>query len=137
MVTDCQTNTEDKANFVQSPVGSVEDLSVDDGSSTNNVKIPTVTIEGENVEEYVNSQGIRFMPEQQYTPYGSLCIKELFRFLVSLCNPHDKQNTEVMMHLGLSLLQVTLELAADSLSNFPSLLILAKDELSRNLIVVS
>jgi brefeldin A-resistance guanine nucleotide exchange factor 1 len=88
------------------------------------------------MEEYVNSQGVRFMPLQQHTPYGSLCVRELFRFLVSSCSPLDKQNTEIMMHLGLSLLQVTLEVAADALSNFPSLLALAKDDLTRNLILV-
>lgn len=103
----------------------------------NSVKVPTVKVDGEAMEEYVNSQGVRFMPVQQHTPYGSLCIRELFRFLVSLCSPLDKQNTEIMMHLGLSLLQVTLEVAADALSNFPSLLALAKDDLTRNLILVN
>ncbi|XP_031779125.1 Golgi-specific brefeldin A-resistance guanine nucleotide exchange factor 1 isoform X2 [Nasonia vitripennis] len=134
---DNQLNTEDKSNhYIQSPTGSVEDLSVDDASSMNSVKVPTVKVDGEAMEEYVNSQGVRFMPVQQHTPYGSLCIRELFRFLVSLCSPLDKQNTEIMMHLGLSLLQVTLEVAADALSNFPSLLALTKDDLTRNLILL-
>lgn len=76
------------------------------------------------------------MPLQQLAPYGALCARELFRFLVSLCSPLDKQNNEVMTHLGLSLLQVALEIAADALSNFPSLLALVKDDLCRNLILV-
>lgn len=76
------------------------------------------------------------MPHQQLAPYGALCVRELFRFLVSLCSPLDKQNNEVMTHLGLSLLQVALEIAADYLSNFPSLLVLVKDDLCRNLILV-
>lgn len=116
-------------------MGSVEDLSVDDASSVNSAKVPTVKVEGES-DEYVNSQGITFTAVQEHTPYGSLCIRELFRFLVSLCSPLDKQNSEIMMHLGLSLLQVTLEVAADALSNFPSLLALVRDDLSRNLILV-
>uniref|UniRef100_A0ABD2VR02 SEC7 domain-containing protein n=1 Tax=Trichogramma kaykai TaxID=54128 RepID=A0ABD2VR02_9HYME len=131
-----QGNAENKCNDVQSPSGSIEDLSVDDGMNINNTKLPNNKPDGESVEEYVNSQGIRFTTVQHHTPYGSLCIRELFRFLVSLCSPHDKQNTEVMIHLGLSLLQVVLEVAADSLANFPSLLALAKDELARNLIVL-
>ncbi|CAB0044114.1 unnamed protein product [Trichogramma brassicae] len=131
-----QGNAENKCNDIQSPSGSIEDLSVDDGMNINNTKLPNNKPDGESVEEYVNSQGIRFTTVQQHTPYGSLCIRELFRFLVSLCSPHDKQNTEVMIHLGLSLLQVVLEVAADSLANFPSLLALAKDELARNLIVL-
>lgn len=92
--------------------------------------------EPEQMEEYVNTQGVRFMPLQQRAPYGALCVRELFRFLVSLCSPLDKQNNEIMTHLGLSLLQVALEIAADALSNFSSLLALVKDDLCRNLILV-
>ncbi|XP_044591772.1 Golgi-specific brefeldin A-resistance guanine nucleotide exchange factor 1 isoform X3 [Cotesia glomerata] len=113
--------------LAQSPLGSVEDLSVDE-------KLPKIVVD--EVQEYVNQQGVRFTPLQQLTPYGALCIRELFRFLVTLCNPSDKQNTETMTHVGLSLLQVALEISADALANFPSLLTVVKDELSRNLIVL-
>ncbi|KAF7390728.1 hypothetical protein HZH66_009208 [Vespula vulgaris] len=119
---------------IQSPVGSVEDLSTDE-SITNTSKI-SKTKEPEQIEEYINTQGVRFMPLQQLAPYGALCVRELFRFLISLCSPLDKQNNEVMTHLGLNLLQVALEIAADALSNFPSLLLLVKDDLCRNLILL-
>lgn len=127
-----QSADDDKSiDLVQSPVGSVEDLSIEDGAcKASKIKEP------EPVEEYVNTQGVRFMPLQQLAPYGALCVRELFRFLVSLCSPLDKQNNEVMTHLGLSLLQVALEIAADALSNFPSLLALVKDDLCRNLILL-
>ncbi|XP_017767139.1 PREDICTED: Golgi-specific brefeldin A-resistance guanine nucleotide exchange factor 1 [Eufriesea mexicana] len=121
-------------NLSKSPAGSVEDLSVDENIS--NICKASRAKEFEQVEEYVNAQGVRFMPHQQLAPYGALCVRELFRFLVSLCCPHDKQNNEVMTHLGLSLLQVALEIAADYLSNFPSLLVLVKDDLCRNLILL-
>lgn len=124
---------EKSVDLVQSPTGSVEDLSVDDNS---NSALPKIKIEIEPPEDYVNTQGVRFTPLQQLAPYGALCVRELFRFLVSLCSPLDKQNTEVMMHLGLSLLQVALEVSADALANFPSLLSLVKDDLCRNLILV-
>ncbi|XP_043279451.1 Golgi-specific brefeldin A-resistance guanine nucleotide exchange factor 1 [Venturia canescens] len=138
--TGATSDNEKVSENVQSPVGSVEDLSLDDntsiGSGNNNVKTPKIPMDSESqLEEYVNTQGVRFTPLQQLSPYGALCVRELFRFLVSLCSPLDKQNTEIMMHLGLSLLQVALEIAADSLANFPSLLSLAKDELCRNLIL--
>lgn len=124
-------------NIVQSPIGSVEDLSVDDNVSTNReAEVPKIKVEVEPQEDYVNTQGVRFTPLQQLAPYGALCVRELFRFLVSLCSPLDKQNTEVMMHLGLSLLQVALEVSADALANFPSLLSLVKNDLCRNLILV-
>ncbi|KAL2742703.1 Golgi-specific brefeldin A-resistance guanine nucleotide exchange factor 1 isoform X1 [Vespula maculifrons] len=125
---------EKSIDTIQSPVGSVEDLSTDE-SITNTSKI-SKTKEPEQIEEYINTQGVRFMPLQQLAPYGALCVRELFRFLISLCSPLDKQNNEVMTHLGLNLLQVALEIAADALSNFPSLLLLVKDDLCRNLILL-
>ncbi|XP_046623685.1 Golgi-specific brefeldin A-resistance guanine nucleotide exchange factor 1 [Neodiprion virginianus] len=128
---------EKSVNLVQSPTGSVEDLSIDDNSNMNKeVGLQKMKEDAELPEEYINTQGVRFTPLQQLAPYGALCIRELFRFLVSLCSPLDKQNTEVMMHLGLSLLQVTLEVSADTLANFPSLLSLVKDDLCRNLILL-
>ena len=126
-----EVNTDEQdASFIQSPVGSVEDLSIDD---SNNEKPLKVKIIEEAVNEYDDTDS---KLTAQHTPYGSLCIRELFRFLVSLCSPIDKQNTEIMIHLGLNLLQVTLEVSADSLSNFPSLLGLIKDDLCRNIILV-
>ncbi|KAK9718628.1 Guanine nucleotide exchange factor in Golgi transport N-terminal [Popillia japonica] len=118
-----------------------------------------------NNQEYVNPRGIRFTPQSQedlvLMPYGlasvrelfrfliSLCnpmdkqntdvmyglasVRELFRFLISLCNPMDKQNTDVMIHLGLSLLTVALEVGADSIGKYSSLLSLVRDDLCRNL----
>lgn len=45
----------------------------------------------------------------------------------------DKQNSDTMVHMGLSLLTVALEVGADSIGNYDSLLVLVKDELCRNL----
>ena len=89
-------------------------------------------------EDYVNAMGVRFTPQSSddssvHLPYGLPCIRELFRFLISLCNPLDKQNTDVMTHMGLSLLTVSFEVAADSIGNYPSLLVIVKDDLCRNL----
>jgi brefeldin A-resistance guanine nucleotide exchange factor 1 len=115
---------------VQSSTSSVEDLSIDESVSKKS------RVKELEQEEYVNSQGVRFIPLQPCAPYGALCVRELFRFLISLCSPLDKQNSEIMTHLGLSLLQVALEIAVDVLSNFSSLLGLVKDDLCRNLILV-
>ncbi|XP_059608620.1 Golgi-specific brefeldin A-resistance guanine nucleotide exchange factor 1 isoform X2 [Phlebotomus argentipes] len=88
-------------------------------------------------EEYVNSVGVRFTQQRSITtvllPYGLPCIRELFRFLISLCNPLDKQNTDIMMHMGLNLLTVALEIGADSIGNYDSLLVLVRDDMCRNL----
>lgn len=67
-------------------------------------------------------------------PYGLPCLRELFRFLISLTNPHDRHNSDVMMHMGLQLLNVALEAA--HIAPYQSLLGLVKDELCRHLIQV-
>lgn len=67
-------------------------------------------------------------------PYGLPCLRELFRFLISLTNPHDRHNTDTMMHMGLQLLTVALE--SGHISNYQSLLVLVKDELCRHLLQV-
>jgi len=64
-------------------------------------------------------------------------VRELLRFLVSLINMYDTHNTDVMIHMGLSLLTVALESGADHISRFQSLLALVKDEMAKNLIFVS
>lgn len=98
--------------------------------------------------EYVNQQGVRFKVNlpgveadgetpNRLVPRGQSWIHELFRFLVSLCNPLDKMNTDIMIHVGLTLIGVVLEVSADSLGKYPNLLVLIKDELCRNLFSVS
>ncbi|EDV36206.1 uncharacterized protein Dana_GF12843, isoform A [Drosophila ananassae] len=90
--------------------------------------------------EYINSVGVRFTQQSSeqdtasLSPYGLPFIRELFRFLTILCNPLDKQNTDSMMHTGLSLLTVAFEVAADNIGKYEGLLELVKDDLCRNLI---
>lgn len=93
-----------------------------------------------NQHEYVNQQGVRFMSQIEeeiaLVPYGLASVRELFRFLISLCNPMDKQNTDAMIHLGLTLLTVAFEVGADSIEKYSSLLALVKDDLCRSLFSV-
>lgn len=108
-----------------------------EGSQMNSLE----SVENEQTQEYINPRGIRFTPQNQenvaLVPYGIICVREMFRFLISLCNPLDKQNTDAMIHLGLSLLTVAFEVGADNMKNYSSLLALVKDELCRNLFSVS
>lgn len=90
--------------------------------------------------EYINSVGVRFTQQNSgeidganLLPYGLPCIQELFRFLILLCNPLDKQNTDAMIHMGLALLTVALEVGADNIGKYDTLLALVKDDLCRNL----
>ncbi|KPJ17222.1 Golgi-specific brefeldin A-resistance guanine nucleotide exchange factor 1 [Papilio machaon] len=91
----------------------------------------------EKLEEYVNHRGIRFTPQEEtpnLQPYGLVCVRELFRFVISLCNPLEGQNTSAMVQLGLALVGTALEVAADQLPRYPALLHLVRDPLCRNLL---
>lgn len=87
-------------------------------------------VENDSREDFNNSRSTEIDP---YVPYGIPCIRELFRFLISLCNPHDNQNNDNIIHISLNLLTVVLEVASDNIGNFFSLITLVKDELCKNL----
>lgn len=69
-------------------------------------------------------------------PYGLPCIRELFRFLISLTNPMDRHNTDVMIYMGLSLLTIALETGADQIGKCTSLMYLVKDDMCRFLFML-
>ncbi|KAK9887809.1 hypothetical protein WA026_000124 [Henosepilachna vigintioctopunctata] len=131
------SDSQEKSDLTSSAKSDV--TSASDAISTSDVTSKSESREGAEPQsqEYVNQRGIRFTAqteeETSFAPYGLACVKELFRFLISLCNPHDKQNTDVMIHLGLTLLTVAFEVGADSIGKYPSLLALMKDDLCRNL----
>lgn len=91
-------------------------------------------------DDYVNPRGVRFTPQEPVkegvgplVPYGLPCTRELFRFLISLINPHDRHNSEAMIHMGLSLLTVALESGSHHIGTFPSLMYYVKDDMCKNL----
>uniref|UniRef100_A0A8C7P6Y8 Golgi-specific brefeldin A-resistance guanine nucleotide exchange factor 1 n=1 Tax=Oncorhynchus mykiss TaxID=8022 RepID=A0A8C7P6Y8_ONCMY len=141
------TSREDLTDLDQSSSVS-EGRQVDRAQSASVESIPEVLEDRESVTEqsdsasihdmdYVNPRGVRFTPQQTQRdgaaliPYSLPCLRELFRFLISLTNPHDRHNTDAMMHMGLQLLTVALEAA--HIAPYQSLLGLVKDELCRHL----
>nr|XP_039272742.1 Golgi-specific brefeldin A-resistance guanine nucleotide exchange factor 1-like isoform X2 [Styela clava] len=93
-------------------------------------------------EFVANPRGVRFTTSAQtgeevivgpLVPYGLPCVRELFRFLISLTNPHDRHNSDIMVHMGLSLLMVSMEVSRNEMERFPSLLSLVKDDMCRYL----
>ena len=90
--------------------------------------------------DFVNPRGVRFTapagapsPTASHggqagslVPYGLPCVRELFRFLISLINPNDRHNSDVMTHMGVALVTVALESGVDHIPAFPSLLALVK-----------
>ena len=66
-------------------------------------------------------------------PYSLPSIRELFRVLVNLLEPHDRQHTDAMRIMALRIIDVALEVAGPSIAKHPSLAQLAKDHLCRHL----
>ncbi|KAF1985058.1 hypothetical protein K402DRAFT_358088 [Aulographum hederae CBS 113979] len=80
------------------------------------------------------SNGTKEMDEEMVIkPYSLPSIRELFRVLVDLLDPHDKQHTDTMRVMALRIVDVALEVAGPSIANHPSLATLAKDTLCRHL----
>lgn len=70
---------------------------------------------------------------EEVKPYGLPSIRELFRVLADLLDPHDKQRTDTLRVMALRIVNVALEVAGPSIANHPSLASLAKDTMCRNL----
>lgn len=111
-----------KVESLQQPGGSEKGL--EDNDSTANPASSTLdlpaTAEGE--QEPV-----------EIRPYSLPSIRELFRVLVDLLDPHDRQHTDTMRVMALRIVDVALEVAGPSIASHPSLANLAKDTLCRHL----
>ncbi|XP_055856170.1 Golgi-specific brefeldin A-resistance guanine nucleotide exchange factor 1 [Episyrphus balteatus] len=119
----------------------VEQINVGENKSEVTVSLLDGANDKQEDNDYVNSVGVRFTQQSSIEnegvnpllPYGLPCIQELLRFLILLCNPLDKQNTDIMVHMGLSLLTVAFEVGADNIGKYETLMELVKDDLCRNL----
>ncbi|XP_033108209.1 Golgi-specific brefeldin A-resistance guanine nucleotide exchange factor 1-like [Anneissia japonica] len=126
---------EEEANYDSEKTESLADGLEDSESITEHSDSASV-----HDSDYVNPHGVRFTPQQKpkdgsgpLIPYGLPCVRELFRFLISLINPYDRHNTDVMIHMGLSLLTISLETGCDHISHFSVLQALVKDDMCRHL----
>ena len=66
-------------------------------------------------------------------PYSFPSIRELFRVLIDLLDPHNLQHTDAMRVMSLRLIDVALEVAGPSITRNSSLASLAQDDLCRHL----
>lgn len=93
-------------------------------------------------EDFINLQGVKFTQEgvvpegNSLVPYGLPCVREVFRFLISLTSPNNEQNTSNMIHTALNLLTVALEVGVEHINHIPPLLDLIKNQLCRNLFML-
>ena len=66
-------------------------------------------------------------------PYSLPSIRELFRVLVDLLQPHNRHHGDTLRVMALRIIDVALEVAGPSIAKHPSLATLAKDDLCRYL----
>ena len=66
-------------------------------------------------------------------PYGLPSMRELFRVLIDLLDPHNRQHTDPMRVMALRIIDVTLEVAGPAIAKHPVLAHLAQDDLCRYL----
>jgi golgi-specific brefeldin A-resistance guanine nucleotide exchange factor 1 len=71
--------------------------------------------------------------ERPIKPYSLPSIRELFRVLVDLLDPHDRQHADAMRVMALRIIDVALEVAGPSIAKHPTLATLAEDRLCRHL----
>lgn len=71
--------------------------------------------------------------EAPIKPYSLPSIRELFRVLVDLLDPHDRQHADAMRVMALRIIDVALEVAGPSIAKHPTLATLAEDRLCRYL----
>ena len=95
---------------------------LENGESTNDLS----TSQADLVETEVDSSA-------RIKPYGLASIRELFRVLVDLLDPHETRHNDTMRVMALRIVDVALEVAGPSIASHPSLANLAKDTLCRHL----
>ncbi|KAL2436848.1 ARF guanine-nucleotide exchange factor 1 [Exophiala dermatitidis] len=66
-------------------------------------------------------------------PYALPSIKELFRVLIDLLDPHDKTHTDPMRIMALRIIDIALEVSGPWIARQPALAALVQDDLCRHL----
>ncbi|ORY59461.1 Sec7 domain-containing protein [Pseudomassariella vexata] len=69
--------------------------------------------------------------ELDIKPYSLPSMKELFRVLVDLLDPHDRTQGDTMRVMALRIIHVALEVAGPSIARHPALANIAEDKLCR------
>ncbi|KAK1146081.1 GDP/GTP exchange factor for ARF [Aspergillus melleus] len=93
----------------------------------------------ETPEQTPNGSAVAAPPNPQddvgddVAPYSLASIRELFRVLIDLLDPHNHQHTDPMRVMALRIIDVALEVAGPDISRHPSLASLAQNDLCRHL----
>ncbi|KAL9600383.1 MAG: hypothetical protein Q9219_003233 [cf. Caloplaca sp. 3 TL-2023] len=116
----------------------MQSSSIDENQGSSSLDLPRRT--GRSVAQQASASAVELSQPTQETdesllikPYGLLSIRELFRVLVDLLQPHNKQHGDGMRIMALRIIDIALEVAGPSIARHPSLAMLAKDDLCRHL----
>ena len=117
-------------------ITSPEAVSTEERSSTSSEKVPDTSASAtpKSVSPPGETESPEVLPENvdfEVRPYSLPSIRELFRVLVDLLDPHDRQHTDTMRVMALRIIDVALEVAGPSITKHPSLSNLARDQLCR------
>lgn len=94
---------------------------------------PLTASSGDNASELGVAPASEASDDLPIKPYSLPSIRELFRVLVDLLDPHDRQHADAMRVMALRIIDVALEVAGPSIAKHPSLASLAEDRLCRYL----
>lgn len=94
--------------------------------------IPTATVTASVLDPTQHSE-VSLDETSSIKPYSLPSIRELFRVLVDLLQPDNRQHADAMRVMALRIIDVALEVAGPSLAEHPSLALLVKDDLCRHL----
>lgn len=116
---------------IKSSLAAVDQHEPRTSTSSDVARISTVT-STQNFHEG-STQSVMDDKDSEIKPYSLPSIRELFRVLVDLLDPHDKQHADPMRVMALRIIDVALEVAGPSIAKHPSLASLAEDRLCRHL----
>lgn len=142
--------TRSRSNTKATLSGGGEDLKIEppmSGSVMGNggLERPSVDVEGRSSAEpgaeprdpsAVPQTTVPAVAEDEFEnvePYSLPSIKELFRVLIGLLNPHDRTHTDPMRIMALRIIDVALEVAGPSIARQPTLAVFVQDDLCQHL----
>ena len=129
--------THERADEVQADFSEAQSSSSLRRTSEGNDSIPYANTSHTNIStatvDVVQSSQPKSDGASTIEPYSLPSIRELFRVLVDLLRPHNRPHADVMRVMALRIIDVALEVAGPALAKHPSLVVLAKDDLCRNL----
>ena len=127
-------------NAQQLPDGDPIPVPSEQTDSAQDANAPGANAEANGVPAKASSLDIALPSSEQQSdeptpikPYSLPSIRELFRVLVDLLQPHNKQHGDALRVMALRIIDVALEVAGPSIAKHPSLATLAKDDLCRYL----